>query len=326
LFIQKQNLELTKSNLNVATENYEAGQSSKSDVLRFRSELAQNTQQLVEAINQLEKGYIVINQLLNNPIETKIDVDEAELSSDIFSDYKYVQLGQFLDDPQLRKPFVKFLVQEAISNAPEIKALDYNLEATERSQRLYGAGRFLPTLALQGQYNYEFTRSGVGTEYAFGFPALPDGYYTVGLNVSLPIFNQNKQNLNQQIATIQKERLEITIDNVKLNIEKNINDSVLELINQISNIQLSKIFEDTAQEALDLTQTSYANGAVNIVQLLDAQNNYLQAQLASANATYNYLQSTMQLERSLGLFFLLQDKSERDAFEQRFLEFITNND
>ena len=133
-------------------------------------------------------------------------------------------------------------------------------------------------------------------------------------------------NINKQIATLQKEQLEISRDNITLNIEKNINDAVLQLINQISNIQLSKVFEDTAKEALDLTQTSYANGAVNIVQLLDAQNNYLQAQLASANATYNYLQSSMQLERSLGLFFLLQDESERTAFIQRFLEFTQNND
>ena len=77
---------------------------------------------------------------------------------------------------------------------------------------------------------------------------------------------------------------------------------------------------------MDLTQTSYANGAVNIVQLLDAQNNYLQAQLARANATYNYLQSSMQLERSLGLFFLMQDQAEREAFAQRFLDFLENND
>ena len=67
---------------------------------------------------------------------------------------------------------------------------------------------------------------------------------------------------------------------------------------------------------------SYANGAVNIVQLLDAQNNYLQAQLASANATYNYLLSSMQLERYLGNFFLLQTESEREEFISRFLEYI----
>ena len=323
--IQNQNLELTKYNLKIANENYEAGQSGKSDVLRFKSEMAQNTQQLIESINKLEQGYYTLNQLLNNPIDTKIDVDEAELNEGVFSNYNYERLGLFLDDPKLRQPFVRFLIQEALINAPELKALDFNLKATERSERLYGAGRFLPTLALQGQYNYEFSRSGVGVDFIPGFE-IPEGYYALGLNLSLPIFNQNKQNINKQIAAIQKEQLEISRDNIELNIEKNINDSVLELINQISNIELSKVFEETAKEALDLTQTSYANGAVNIVQLLDAQNNYLQAQQASANATYNYLKSTMKLERSLGLFFILQDEIEREEFIQRFREFAENND
>jgi outer membrane protein TolC len=326
LKIQNQNLELTKYNLKIAEENYEAGQAGKSDVLRFKSERAQNTQQLIEAINQLEQAYYALNQLLNNPIDTNIDVEETELQEGVFRNYNYEQLGQFLDDPTLRQPFVQFLIKEALINAPELKALDYNLQAAKRSERLFGAGRFLPTLALQGQYYSEFSRSGVGTSFPILFPVIPDNYYTLGVNLSLPIFNQNKQNINKQIASIQKEQLEISKDNVALNIEKNINNSVLDLINQISNIQLSEVFENSAKEALELTQTSYASGAVNIVQLLDAQNNYLQAQQASANATYNYLQSSMQLERSLGLFFLLQDASEQEAFIQRFLEFTQNND
>jgi outer membrane protein TolC len=326
LSIQNQNLELTKYNLKIAQENYEAGQSGKSDVLRFRSQMAQNTQQMIEAINQLEKGYYVLNQLLNNAIDTKIDVEEAQLKSGIFKNYNYEELGKYLDDPTLRIPFVKFLIQEGMANSPELKALDYNIDAAKRSQKLYGVGRFIPTIALQGQYNYEFSRSGVGVNFPQGFPAIPQGYYTVGLNVSIPIFNQNNRNLNKQIADIQKDQLEISKDNVALSIEKNINDAVLDLVNQISNIELSKVFENTAKEALELTTTSYENGAVNIVQLLDAQNNFLQAQLASANANYNYLQVSMQLERSLGLFFILQNETEREAFIERFLKFINNQD
>jgi outer membrane protein len=177
---------------------------------------------------------------------------------------------------------------------------------------------------VQGQYSYEFNRSGAGSVSAF---VIPQDYYTVGLNVSLPIFNQNKQNINQQIAQIQTEQLNVNVDTIKLSIEKNINVAVVQLINQIANIQLSRVFEETAEEALDLTQTSYASGAVNIVQLLDAQNNYLQAQQASANATYNYLLSSMQLERYLGTFFLLQTEEEKQSFTQRFFEFTeTNND
>jgi hypothetical protein len=152
--IQSKNLELTKRNLQIATHNYEAGQSGKSDVLRFRSEASQNTQTMIEALNRLKQGFNVLNELLNNPIDTKIDVEEAELKEGLFSNYNYKQLGSFLDDPRLRKPFIDFLVQEAVTNAPELKLLDYNLKAAQRSERLYGSGRFLPTIALQGQYNY----------------------------------------------------------------------------------------------------------------------------------------------------------------------------
>lgn len=326
LSIQNQNLGLTKYNLKIAEQNFEAGQAGKSDVLRFKSEVAQNTQQMIEAVNQMERAFYELNFILNNPIDSKIDVEEAELLEGIFENYNYKQLGSFLDDPTLRTPFVKFLVQEAMNNAPELKALDYNIEATERSQRLFGAGRFLPTLALQGQYNYEFSRSGAGSTF-LGGNRRPQDFYTLGLNVTLPIFNQNKQNLNQQLAEIQAEQLNVSKDNAKLTIEKNINDAVLEIINQISNIQLSRVFEETAKEALELTQTSYASGAVNIVQLLDAQNNYLQSQLASANATYNYLLTSLQLERFLGTFFLLQTEEERNDFTKRFLEFTQlNND
>ncbi|MEM6514795.1 MAG: TolC family protein [Bacteroidota bacterium] len=324
LSIQNQNLELTKSNLRIAEENYQAGQAGKSDVLRFRSEMAQNTQQVVEAINQLEQSFFTLNQLLNNPINLKIDVQEAELKQGVFENYNYDQLGQFLDNPTLKNSFVKFLISEAKANAPELKSIAYNLEVAERSKRLFGAGRFLPNIGLRGQYSQEFFRSGEGTQFPPTL-AFPDNFYTVGLNISIPIFNQNKQNLNQQIAIVQTEQLEFSRENIELLLEKNINDAVLELINQISNIKISKVFEETAREALDLTQTSYANGAVNIVQLLDAQNNFLIAQQASANATYNYLQRAIQLERALGVFFLLQNETEREAFVERFLEFTKDN-
>jgi len=323
--IQSKNLELTQTNLQIASQNFDAGQSGKVDVLRFRSEMTKNIQVKIEALNQVKQGFNNLNRLLNNPIDTKIDVEDAELREGLFSNYNYKQLGAFLDDPTLRKPFVQFLIQEAMNNAPELKALDYNLKATERSERFYGPGRFLPTVALQGEYNYTFSRSGVGSAFPPILQAPPDGYYNVGLSVSLPIFNQNKQNLNEKIASIQKEQINTTIEDLKLTIEQNINDAVLQLINQISNIELSRVFEESAKETLDLTQTSYANGAVNIVQLLDAQNSYLNAQLASSNATYNYLLSSMQLERYLGSFFLLQTEDERTEFIRRFLEYSKNN-
>lgn len=322
--IRLRNLGLTKRNLQLAAQNFDAGQSGKSDMLRFRSEMAQNTQAMVEAANQLEQAFVSLNQLLNNPVATEIDIEDVELDKGVFKNYNYDELTGLLDDPKLREPFIEFLIEEAQKNAPELKALDHNLVATERNIALNGKGRFLPTVALQGQYNHTFSRSGVGSTFPTGFPTAPDGNYNVGLNVSIPIFNRTQTNINKQIAIIQKDQIEINRDNTKLSISGNIRSSVLNLINQISNIELSKVSEETAKESLELTQTSYANGAVNVVQLLDAQNNYLNAQLSRTNAIYNYLINALQLERYLGYYFLLNSEEDNAKFRQRFLEFLNN--
>ena len=226
-----------------------------------------------------------------------------------------------MDDPTLREPFVEFLIEEANKNAPELRALDYNLDATERNIRLNGFGRLLPTLALQGQYNNTFNRSGAGSTAPAGFTLLDNNYNAV-VSVSIPIINQNLSNINKQTAIIQKEQLEISKENTQLNIATNLRSAILDMVNQVTNITLSKVSEETAKEALELTQTSYSNGAVNIVQLLDAQNNYLAAQLSRTNATYNFLINSLQLERYLGYYFILNSEEKNNEFRQRFFEYF----
>lgn len=322
--IQNENLKVTKRNLELAEQNFEAGATGKSDVLRFKSQLAQNTQSLIEAGNQLKQSFNTINQLLNTKISSKIDVEDAHLSEGVFKNYRYQDFFELLDDPKLQANLIDFLVEEAKKNAPELKNLDYNLKVIERNYRLNGSGRFIPTISLQGQYSLAISQSGKGSTVPVGIPTAPDGTYNIGVNISLPIFQQNQRNINKQTAKIQQDQLLIQKENTDLGIERNINDIVLDLVNQIANIEISKISEETAKESLELTQNAYQQGAVPIIQLIDAQTNYLQAQLARATANYNYLITSMQLERAIGYFFLMHTEAENQNFILRANQYILN--
>ena len=86
---------------------------------------------------------------------------------------------------------------------------------------------------------------------------------------------------------------------------------------------MSQVSEETAKEALELTQAAYTNGAVTIIQLIDAQNNYLNAQLAQTTAVYSFLINALQLERFLGYYFLLNTPEKNNEFTQRFLEYLS---
>ncbi|GGI56997.1 TolC family protein [Winogradskyella haliclonae] len=320
--IQNENLKVTKRNLELAEQNFEAGASGKSDVLRFRSQLAQNTQSLIEAGNQLSQSFFTINQLLNTQISNKIDVIDAELSEGVFKNYRYQDFFELLDNPKLQANLIEFLIEEAKKNAPELKNIDFNLDVTERNYDLNDYGRFIPTVSLQGQYSLAISQWGVGSTLPAGAITAPDGTYNVGLNLSLPIFQQNLRNINRQTIKIQEEQLQIQRENTDLNIEKNVNDIVLDLVNQIANIEISKISEETAKESLELTQNAYQEGAVPVIQLIDAQTNYLQTQLARATANYNYLITSMQLERAIGYFFLMHTETENQEFIQRAQQYI----
>lgn len=320
--IQNRNLQLTKKNLQIAEENFELGAGGKSNILRLRSQLAQNTQDLINATNSLGQAYLTINQLMNKPINAKVEIEDAELSKGLFENYEYQTLLQLFDDPRTRERLTTFFVQEALQNSPELKNVGYNYEAAQRSFSLNAEGRFVPTLALQGNYNYAFSRSGEGSIVPPGFPIPPDGSYNVGVNLSIPIFQRNQRNINRQTAAIQKNQLGTQRESIRLNIEKDVNDIVLEMIKQIANIEISKANEQYSKESLELSQEEYRAGAIPVIQLLDAQNNFLQAQLIRATAEYNYFIVAMQLERALGHFFLMSSKASNDDFIQRAQEFI----
>ena len=323
--IQNQNLQVTKQNLNIADQNFRAGESAKSDVLRFQSQMAQNTQSLIDADNQLRQAFNTINQIMNQPIMTSIDIEDAEMSSGVFLEYNYLDLMEVLDDPKLRPKLVQFMVAEAKKNAPELKNITYNAEAIERNYKLNDYGRFIPTVALSGKYNLALSQSGKGSTLPVGVPNIPDGTYNLGLNISLPIFQQNQRNIGRQTARIQQDQLAMQRQNTELTIDRNVNDIMLDLINQIANIEISKIAEQTAKESLDLTQNAYAEGAVPLIQLIDAQVNYLQSQLASATANYNYMLTSLQLERAIGYFFLMNTKESNQSFLERAKAYILSD-
>lgn len=320
LNIQRENRDLTLRNLELAEQNYQAGQSGRSDMLRFRSEMAQNTQNLIEATNALQLAYVEINRQINRPLDTPIAVADAKLGEGVFEAYNYNNLSEVLDNPQMRQPFIEFLVEEGKRNLPEFKVIDRSLEAAERNIRYNTTGRFLPELGLQGAYNYDFNQWGAGAG-----DIRPKGFFTAGVNLRLPVFQQNNFSINRQTAEIQQDQLQIQKAGLALDNETAIREVVLNLINQISNIKLSAISAEAAREALELTRESYTAGAVNIVQLIDAQNNLLRAQLAQSNAIYNFLLNATQLERLIGYSFLLHTPEENADFERRFIEYFDQN-
>lgn len=320
--INDENLRVTRKNYEIAQQKYDAGQTGKSDVLRWKSELARATQSIVNGYTTLNQSFNELNQILNNPMGLRIDVLNTEMDEMGKTKKEHWKFFNMLDDPFLRARFTRFIEELAIENAHELKSLQHNISATKRLETLYQRSKFLPTVGLQGQYNHTFTRDGKGTSYPTGFTGAPDGYYNVGLQVSLPIFQKKQRNINRQKSFIQREQLNYQKDETIVSLKKNVNDIILSIVSQYSSIELSQVSTEAAKESLELMQVSYSNGAIGITTLIDSQQAYFQAQQQQANATYNFQLSILQLERIMSYFFLLHSEEENQAFINRVKEKI----
>jgi outer membrane protein len=317
--IQANNLQLTKTNFEIAQQNFESGQSDKSDVLRLKSRLAMDKQQMVTAINRMEQAFVQLNQLINNPLDKKVDVEDVKVGKGFFQDLNYNQFEQILDNDNSRELFVQFLTNESKVNSPELKTLDYFNQVTNEQLKLFGSRRLLPTVGFQASYSSFVKRNGVGSEVQ-GFD-IPDDYLRAGVGVTIPIFSGSRNNISHQKAKVQKEQISLNMQDTELSLEAGVRNIIFEVINQMATINLTRETEKNAAEALELIQDAYSNGAISVVQLFDVQNIHLQAQISRTQADYGYLISIMNLERIIAHYSILNTSEANKQLKERFLTF-----
>ncbi|QZT38104.1 TolC family protein [Halosquirtibacter xylanolyticus] len=306
--IADENLTLTRKNYQISVNNFEAGQSGKADVLRWKSELANATQLLINSYFTLKSSLYQLNQLLGNPIISMIDVKSVEMNKVLNKGNYFKPIFEIIDDPTQRSQVVDIISKIAIAESPELAALGYNMKSVDRTMKMYQRSKYMPTIALQGSYNYSIDQSS---------SEIPDHYYMLGLNVSLPLYDRNQRNIQKRKAGNQYAQIAYEQQNTQSLISQNVNTLLSEMITKASNIRLSRISSESAYESLNLMQISYSSGATSITSLIDAQKAYIKSKQDEANAATQFLNVTLSLQRYINYFFVLHSESEN-------LEYLMN--
>jgi len=316
--IRKDYLDLTRKNLDIARKRFSVGYSGAADVYRWESEAASAKNSLIEAHAAVLTAKQRLNQLLFRPIDEEFQVRDVALSDNLFNIYPEADFRKYLDNPASMKIFTNFLVMEAQATLPEIKEIDESIKANERLLVSYKRKRYLPDVVLSFQTDHSFSRSGKGSE----IPLPDEDSWQVGVNATWPIFQGGEIHTRTRQLRLDISRLETQKADLVHNLELNLRNYVLAIISKSFNINLSKQAAAAAAKSLNLVQDSYEKGLVSIVQLLDAQNAALTADLSAANAVYEYFSSYLNLERSMGRFIMLSPLELQTDFFNRFLKYF----
>jgi len=310
--IQKENLNLTRSNLSVASSRVEIGAAGREEVFRWESQIAANQRDVVDAEALRKQAGFAVNRILNRPLNENFATVEATLKDPELVD-SFEALSPYVDNPRGFALYSEFMASEALEVAPEIKQLDASIQARKRDLTAAKRSFYLPDFDLLGGIDIT-DRRGAGSELP---PGLNNTDWVVGINASIPIFQGGGRIARVNRAQRQVEELSLQREAVSQRVEQRIRSSLETANASFLGIELSRTQSRAAKENFDLVKDSYAAGVVGILDLLDAQNQSLVAELGSANAVYRYLLDLMQVQRAAGRFDYFRSPQEREDFLSR---------
>lgn len=316
--VQKQNLELTRSNLELARVRREIGVSGPSEVFRWESQIATARRAVILANATRNQAEIGLNRLLHRPLEEAFDIEETGLfDPDLVTHDE--RFRRFLADKRTFRVFRDFMVHDGLSSAPELIALDAAIAAGERTLVSSQRAHWQPAVGLRGALSRHLLRDGAGAQQ----PAPGgDASWSLGISASLPLWSGGGKfaaaaRAAEELAQLSRQREALT-EAVAARIRVTMHQAGA----SYAAIGLSEDAAVAAAKNLELVEDAYGRGVVSILALLDAQNAATLAEQGAANSVFDFLVDLMATERALGKFYLFAEDERREAWFARANDYI----
>jgi len=118
------------------------------------------------------------------------------------------------------------------------------------------------------------------------------------------------------------ERLAAEFDRVEQNIDTGVRTELYNAAAALASVGLTRKAAEAAANNLLLVTDLYRRGKVDIITLVDAQTQSLVADLAAADAAYDYLLALLFVNREAGHFRNLDTAEAKQEFSRRLNEYV----
>jgi len=323
-FINTENLLTLRSSLDAANKKFDIGLTSLDEVLRWQSEVTLAKKSTVDIYSYLIKSAINLERIARlTELDAYDIVDISYESPNLLTSRP--EFTSIFDNPYKTEKLKSFYIDEALANSPEIKSIEHLMSATEIQIKATHLIHFIPMVSAYGKYINYFAKSDIFMDIPLlgRLPAsYPNYIWTVGINLSLPIFKGFAIQAAEEKAKVQLSQFKTSRQQITDNITANIRSTLEDIQSSYFSIKQMKIAEETAKGTLDLMNTRYLLGTATILDLLDAQRTYLQARQNYTTVYYEFIKNYFNLQRAIGKYDIFMTSTERDNYMKRINDYM----
>lgn len=310
LDVQKDNIRLSRINLELAQSKVRIGTASKADVYRWESKLFTAKADLLSAKSTLKQAKEALNQILNRPLDERFDVDPALIDNPvlIMNDPELVGL---IGNSKSYNQLSKVLIELGLDASPKIATQIANIVTEQRILKSEQRSYYLPKATLGGDYSntYYDSRDKLSRE--------GEDDWNIGINLSFPLYEGGARSSKVSQSNLTLRQLRLQLQDTKSSIEQKIRANLHTAQVSKLSIKLQQASANSSTKNYELVYDAYSKGTVGVIDLVDAQNSGLTAKFNAVNASYQFLIDLMHLQRSIGNFDFFLDNNERNSIVKK---------
>lgn len=278
-----------KKQFDYADKRLEVGLAPITDVHEARAQYDQARADTITARNTLADAYQALAEVTGQPVR-----DLRALPDDF--------------RPQLPAGYsdVDQLVATAVDGNPSLQAQQLQVQAAEASVSAARAGHY-PTLSLTGSLGRSNTwGSSASSSTSFSTVGRDIDSNQVGLSLSVPIFAGGATQSAVRQALAQRDITQDSYEQQRRALERNVRNYYQTVVQGIAEIEARRLAVVSAQAAYDASQVGLEVGTRTVLDVVQNQKTLFSAQLAYAQAKYNFLQNRLLLAEATGTLDVAQ--------------------
>lgn len=273
--IAEKQLALTQEQHAKTVQLYELGKVAESNVYESAAQVSTARTTLVQADNNLMLSVLDLVQALELDEVSGFDV----VSPDDFSD---------IENLTLPSPVTTF--DFALKHQPSIEAANLRLEQTYFDVKATKSSWY-PSLSLyagysNGYYRY-FNDSYVNT--SFSDQMINNGRTSVGLRLSIPIFNAMQTKYRVEMSKLSIKNQELAIANARKDLKKDIQQAFYNALAAEQKYMAADETYQSAEIAYRYSDESYDAGKATLLELNESKNRLFKSESEMLQAKYEYL-------------------------------------
>lgn len=316
---QLRNLSLNRENLLLAEQRKRSGSAAGAEIYQWQSVIAGSENAVLQAYTDNMQVQSSLAQLLNQRIQIPTQLADIELDQPPF-DLLHEGLSPYLKSTQGAQQLRQTSAARAIDRSPQLQAAEANVDVSDTRLTATRQSYYSPELSLSAQYA-RYLDSSVN---AAGIELDDQDDWSVTLSARLPLWDggTRRSQIHQSIA--QQELAKTQVQTVRMSLWVNSGNAVNQLIANYRAIELSTQAEAAAFKSQQIMQSAYRLGAASVTELLETQNQFLQAQENAHVARYQYLTALVEFQALMGEMPMLMPKVEQQQWLQNFIKHMNN--